>query len=91
MTAEEAPQVAAGVPVAAGRVGLPDLDQGVGDGATVAVQDPALDDDPLPQRLPAVLDGQVVIALGHPALAEQRPRDLGQPVRQRHQRRRGMP
>ncbi len=67
--------------VAAGGVGLPDLDQRVGDRAAVAVEHPAADDDPLPLRLAGVLAGQVVVELAEPALAEQRPGDLGERLR----------
>jgi hypothetical protein len=55
------------VAVAAAGIGLPDLDQGAGDRAASAVQDPPLDDDPLPQRLAGVLDGQVVVGLPGPS------------------------
>ena len=47
------------VDVAAGGVGLPDLDQLADDRPAVAVEHPAGDDHPLAHRLAAVLDGQV--------------------------------
>jgi hypothetical protein len=72
--------------VAAGRVGLPDLDQGAGDRPAIAVEHPARHDDPLTQRLARVLGGQVGVGRGDPALAQHRAGDLGQPVRQPHQR-----
>ena len=55
------------VDVAAGRVGLPDLDQLAGAPAAVAVEHPAGDDDPLADRLAAVLDGQVGLERVHVA------------------------
>ena len=48
------------VHVAAGRVGLPDLDQRVADRPAVAVDHPARDDDALAERLARVLPGEVV-------------------------------
>ena len=74
------------VAVAAGGVGLPDLDQRPRDGAAVAVEQPAGDHDPLAQRLAGVLAGQVVVVLGDPAVAQQRAGDLGQGVGERDQR-----
>ena len=54
------------VAVAAGGVGLPDLDQRPRDGAAVAVEEPAGDHDPLAQRLAGVLAGQVVVQARRP-------------------------
>jgi len=48
------------VVVAAGGVGLPELDHGVGDGAAIFVQDAAFDDDALALRFPAVIHRDVV-------------------------------
>ena len=70
------------VPVAAGGVGLPHLDQGVGHRAAVAVEHPPVDEDPLAHRLAAVAQRQVGVLGLHPVLAEHRAGDLGQPVRQ---------
>ena len=75
-----------GVVVAAGGVGLPHLDQRVGDGAAVAVDDPAVDDDALTERLAGVLAGEVVIRLPHPLGAEQGAGDLGEVLGEHHQR-----
>src|SRR5207302_2239470 len=75
----------AGVPVTPARVGLPDLDQRVWHRPPVAVQQPAEDDDALPDRLAGVLHGQVVVALADSALAEQWTGHLGEPLRQQDQ------
>src|SRR5690606_41349798 len=47
-----------------GRVGLPDLHQLPGDGASVAVQATPGDGDALPDGLPGVLPGEVVVDVG---------------------------
>ena len=70
------------VAVAAGGVGLPHLDQRVGHRAAVAVEHPAVDQDPLAHGLAAVAQGQVGVLGRDPVLAEHRPGDLGEPVRQ---------
>src|SRR5918992_1216635 len=49
------------VRVAAGRVRLPHLHEGVGYRPAVAVEHPAEHDDPLPDRLARVLGGEVVV------------------------------
>jgi hypothetical protein len=51
------------VSVAARRVGLPDLDQSVGHGATVAIEDAAADKDALADGLAGVLAREIVIVL----------------------------
>ena len=60
------------VDVATGRVGLPDLDELAAYGAALAVEHPARDDDPLADRLAAVLDGQVGLEGADVALSEHR-------------------
>ncbi len=73
--------VVAGVPVATGRVRLPDLDQRVRHRPPVRVQHASGDDDPLAECLAVVLTGQVVVHRPDRA-GQQRAGDLGQPVRQ---------
>ena len=51
-----------GVPVAAGRVGLPDLHKRVRDRPAVLIQNTAADDDPLANRLAVVLAREVMVA-----------------------------
>ena len=60
------------VQVPAAGVGLPDLHQLAADRPTIAVQHPAGDDDPLPNRLAAVLDRQVGLDGVHIPMAEAR-------------------
>src|ERR671915_60675 len=72
--------------VASRGVRLPDLDQGVAYGAPVSVEDPAVQDHPLPERLALVLPRQVVVDLADALVAVDRTRDLGQGVRERHER-----
>ena len=59
--------LSARVLVAAGRVGLPDLDQGVRDRPAVAVEHPAGHDDPLADGLARVLGGQVGVGGDDPS------------------------
>src|SRR5680860_1129689 len=79
------------VAVASGRVGLPDLDERVGYGSAVGLEHLTGHDDPLAGGLGGVLAGQVVVELADPPLPEHGAGDLGQPVRQRHQRLGGVP
>ena len=58
--------------VPASGVGLPDLHQLAADRSTISVQHPATDDDPLPDRLTAVLDRQVGLDGVHIPMAEAR-------------------
>src|SRR5581483_12501765 len=58
-----------GVDVAAGGIGLPDLDQRIGEGVPVLVYDRAVDDDALAERLAGVLAGQVGIRRADMAVA----------------------
>jgi hypothetical protein len=74
------------VPVAARSVGLPQLDQRVSHGAPVTVEHPAVQDDPLAERLVGVLAREVVVELADQLVAEHGTRDLRQRVRQRDQR-----
>jgi hypothetical protein len=60
----------ADVDVAPARVRLPHLDELMRDRAPVAVQHPAADDDPLADRLAAVLDGQVRLGRADVPVAE---------------------
>ena len=60
------------VDVAAGRVGLPDLDQLAAHRAAVAVEHAAGDHDALADRLAAVLDRQIRLERGDVVLAEAR-------------------
>ena len=55
------------VPVAAGRVRLPDLDQRVAHRPAVLVEHAAGDDDPLAERLALVLARQVAVELAERA------------------------
>jgi hypothetical protein len=64
------------VDVATAGVGLPDLDELSGYRAAGAVDDTARDDDPLPERLTPVLDGQVGIERTDVSLAEARRPEL---------------
>src|SRR5262249_463469 len=64
-------------PVAPGRVRLPDLDQGAGDGPAVAVEHPAGHDDPLADGLALVLGGQVGVGGDDPLPAQERAGHLG--------------
>jgi len=73
------------VPVAAARVGLPDLHQRVRHRAAVAVAQRAVHDDPLADRLAGMLPGQVVVQRTDPAGPEHRAGDLGEPLRQQDQ------
>ena len=74
------------VPVPAGRVGLPDLDQRVRHRTAAGVAHLAEDDDPLPLWLPRVLRGEVGVLYRDQVVAEQRPGHLGEPVRQQNER-----
>src|SRR5215210_1720031 len=56
--------------VASCRVGLPDLDQAVAHRASVAIEDAARNDNPLPQRLAGMLAGQVVVRFTYRAASE---------------------
>src|SRR4029453_11670413 len=58
------------VQVSAAGVGLPDLYQLTADRPTISVQPPAGDDDPLSNRLTAVLDRQIGLNGVHIAMAE---------------------
>ncbi len=82
---ERSRPLVAEVAVAARGVGLPDLQQRVRHRPAAAVADLPEHDDPLPDRLHCGLSGEVCVAVGHPAVAEQRAGDLGQPLRQVHQ------
>ena len=79
------------VPVAPAAVALPQLDERVAHRPSALLQHAAVDDDPLPQRLAAVLDRQVGVGRPDAALAEQRPGQLGQRLGHRDQRLRRMP
>src|SRR5918993_2337408 len=57
------------VGVASCGVGLPDLDEAVTYRASIAIEDAARNDDPLPQRLAGMLAGQGVVKLPHTAAA----------------------
>jgi hypothetical protein len=70
------------VVVAAGRVGLPDLQERVRDRPPVGIEDPAGEDDPLAERGGAVAAGQVRVRGGDPLGAEQRAGDLGEALGQ---------
>jgi hypothetical protein len=63
MRVERGGVVIAQVPIAAGRIGLPDLDEGVWHGTSVLVEDAAGHDDALPLRLARVLPGEIVVGL----------------------------
>ena len=79
------------VAVASGRVGLPDLHERVRQRPAVGVHDPAEDDDPLSQRLPVMLPGQIVVHGSDLLMPVHRAGDLRQRVGQRQQRARGRP
>ena len=49
----------AGVQVATGSVGLPDLNKGPGDGSTILVQNPSADQDPFPEGCPVRAFSQI--------------------------------
>ena len=75
-----------GMMIATGRIALPDLDQGPGHRPAILVEDPALNDDPLPQGLAHALAREIVLAGIEPLLAQEWPGDFRQRVRQ-HDRR----
>ena len=79
------------VEVAPGGVGLPELDQRVGGGPAVFVQDPAGDDDALAGGTGRVLPGQVEGLHVHRVRPEHRPRHLGERVGERDERLGGRP
>ena len=62
------------VQVAAGGVGLPDLDQRVADRPAVARRARGRDDDALAERLAGVLAREIVVAAAERSLAEDRAR-----------------
>src|SRR5687767_6623975 len=64
------------VGVASCGVGLPDLDEAVTYRASVATEDAARNDDPLPQRLAGMLAGQVVVKLPYSAASVCRSRGV---------------
>src|SRR5690625_47106 len=74
------------VAVSPGGVGLPDLDQGVRNGTTVLLEDAAMHDDPLPLRLVIVLAGEVVVELADAILAQHRPGQLTEALRDEPER-----
>ena len=74
------------VDVAAGGVGLPDLDQRVRHRPAVLVEHAAGDDDALAERLAGMLAGQVGVARPHALVAVDRAGQLRQRVRQDDQR-----
>src|SRR5690348_13995721 len=74
------------VPVASGRVGLPDLDQGLRDGAAVLVQHATGDDDALTQRLAGMLAREIIVVWPDVVIIEYGSRDLGERMRQEDQR-----
>ena len=76
------------VAVAAAGVGLPELDQGVRHRPPALVEDAAVHDDPLADRLAAVrvVADEVVVERAEVGMAERRPGDLAQRVLQRQQR-----
>ena len=79
------------VRVPAGGIGLPDLDQRLGDRPAVLVENPAGDDDAFAERLAGVLPGQVVIRRPGIAVAVHRTGDLRERLRDDHQRAGRMP
>ena len=74
------------VPVAAGGIALPDLDQRVGHGPSALVEHAALDDDALPLGLAGVLPGEVGFLRRHVGVAVDRAGDLRQRLRDEDQR-----
>ena len=74
------------VPVASGGVRLPDLDERVRHGASVAVEHATAHDDALPEGFSLVADRQVVVRRAHPLGAEERTCHLGEVVGEQHQR-----
>ena len=77
------------VDVAAGGIGLPDLDQRMRHRPAVLVADPARDDDPLAERRGIMLAGQVGIVVAHAFMAEHRSGELRQRGGQDDERFRG--
>lgn len=69
------------VGVAAGGICLPDLDERVGDGTFVRVEDAAGDDDSFTERLIRVLTGKVVVHRSDLSVAVDWSRHLGQRLR----------
>ena len=65
------------VEIAAGRVGLPDLDQRIPDRAAVVVEDATGDDDSLAERFAGVGGREIRVAGRDRVLAEHRP---GEPM-----------
>src|SRR6185312_16010587 len=74
------------VAVASARIGLPDLDQRASDRPPVLVEDPPGDGDPLADRLARMLPRQVVVELADRVLAEDRPVERVELLRQRDER-----
>ena len=79
------------VAVPSGRVGLPDLHERVRQRPAVGVHDPAEDDDPLSQRLPVMLPGQIVVHGSDLLMPVHGAGDLRQRMGQRYQRTLGRP
>src|SRR5215471_2633867 len=74
------------MPVPAGSIRLPEFYESPRNRTAVVVEHPAGDDDPLSQRLPRMLAGEVVLALRDIAVAIHRAGDFRESVRQENQR-----
>src|SRR5262249_15705604 len=76
------------VPVASAGIGLPKLDQDIGDRTAALIHHSAVDDDPLADRLTTrrIVQDKIVIERAEFAVAEQRSRHFRQRVLQREQR-----
>jgi hypothetical protein len=68
--------------IAAGGIGLPEFDQGVGDGTAIAIEQAAGDDDALTEGLTGMLGGQVAVPRLDGTMAEERTGELGEGVGQ---------
>jgi len=76
------------VPVAPAGIGLPDLDQGSRHRPGILVQHPAVDDDPLADRIAGfrVVADQVVVGCVYVGMAEDRAGDFRQRILQGQER-----
>ena len=74
-----------GMSVAARGVRLPNLDEGIRNRATVAVENASADDDALTEGFARVLHRQIVVFLADLFMAVDGPGNLGQRVRQQNQ------
>ena len=72
--------------IATGRVGLPDLDQRVANGAAVAPEHATADDDALAQGLARVLRRQIAVARAHVVRPERRAGQVRERLRQQQER-----